>query len=183
MTEENTAPRGRKRSLGVVLAIAAAGLLVVSAGAFTAWSYTCPCDRTPGAYLMGAAPGGPVDDWSFANDITLCQIQVSVGIRPHSINLNCMATDTGQLYLSCSQCGTKSWSNAAVANGRARIRLDGTVYPVTLTRVMEPGELDRAWAARALKLETLPEPANPPPPPGTLRSDDWWTFRVESRAG
>ncbi len=159
-----------------------AGVGAVLVVAFLGWSATCPCDRTPGAYLFGTSADGPVSDWGFANSVTLCQIQIRARLRPHAINLNCMAASSGQLYLSCSQCDGKYWSGHAVNNSRARLRLDGTVYPVTVTRVMDPGELDQAWGARVEKLNTLPEPASPAPSPGTPRPDDWWTFRVEWRS-
>ena len=159
-----------------------AGVGVVLVVAFLGWSSTCPCDRMPGAMLFGAAADGPVTDWAFANQVTLCQIQIRVGLLPHAINLNCMSTSAGQLYLSCSQCGAKRWSNAAVENGRGRLRLDGTVYPVTVTRVLDPTELDQAWGARVQKLNTLDEPASPAPPPNAPRPDTWWSFRVESRS-
>ena len=162
--------------------IVPAGVLVVLVVAFLGWSSTCPCERTPGAYLFGASADGPVSDWGFANGVTLCQIQIRVGVLPHAINLNCMATPAGQLYLSCSQCGPKRWSNAAVENGRARLRLDGTVYPVTVTRVLDSAELDRAWGARVQKLNSLEAPANPAPPPDAPRPEGWWTFRVEWRS-
>ena len=159
-----------------------AGLVAVLVVAFLGWSSTCPCERTPGAYLFGAAADGPVTDWAFANQVTLCQIQIRVGVLPHAINLNCMSTHTGQLYLSCSQCGAKRWSNAAVENGRGRLRLNGTVYPVTVTRVMEPTELDQAWSARVRKLNQLDaQPASPAPPLDAPRPDDWWSFRIEWR--
>ena len=164
-----------------VRAVVLTALVVAPVGALLYWTFTCPCDQTPGGYLMGAEAEAPVADWSFANAVTLCQIQISAGLLPHSINLNCMATGAGDLYLSCSQCESKRWSNAAVGNGRARLRLDGTVYPVNVTRVMDPGELDRAWGARVTKLNTLTAPANPAPPPGTPRPDHWWSFRVVSR--
>ncbi|HCQ98419.1 MAG TPA: hypothetical protein DIU48_03275 [Acidobacteria bacterium] len=66
-------------------------------------------------------------------------------------------------------------------NGRGRLRLDGTVYPVTVSRVMEPAELDQAWSARVQKLNQLDAPASQPPPPDAPRPDDWWSFRVEWR--
>ena len=72
-------------------------------------------------------------------------------------------------------------SNAVLSNGTARLRLHDDVYPVTLTRVMDASELDRAWGARVQKLNTLTVPASPPPPPGAPRPDGWWSFRVESR--
>ena len=159
-----------------------AALAVVLAIGFFGWSYSCPCNYTPGAYLFGAEREEPVSDWTFANRVTLCQIQVRAGLLPHAINLNCFATESGDLYLSCSNCDGKRWSGYAVEDGRARLRLDGAVYPVALTRALDPDELDTAWAARLGKLHALEEPANPPAPLGTPRPDHWWSFRVVSRS-
>ena len=86
--------------IGVSLASALAAGIV----GFLIYSAVCPCERTPGGFLFGAAADGPVDDWSFANEVPLCQLQIYAGIRPHSINLNCMSTPAGELYLSCSVC-------------------------------------------------------------------------------
>ncbi len=160
---------------------ALAAFVVISVAGFLSWFFICPCDRLSGGYLLGAEADVHVADWSFANEVTLCQIQFSTGLLPHSINLNCMATPSGDLYLSCSQCAPKHWSNAVLENATARLRLNDTVYPVTLTRVTDPAELDRAWLARVTKLNALPAPANPAPPPGTPRPDHWWSFRVVSR--
>ncbi len=161
--------------------IAAGAVVIVLAVGFVGWSATCPCERTPGAWLFGAGQTEPVSDWTFANEVTLCQIQIRAGLRPHAINLNCFANGGGGLYLSCSNCDGKYWSGYAAEDGWARLRLDGTVYPVMLTRVLDPGELDQAWEARLDKLHSLEEPANPPQPLGTPRPDHWWSFRVESR--
>ncbi len=163
--------------LGAIVAGVTASLLVV---AFLGWSITCPCERTPGGLLFGDQIDDEISDWSFANDVSLCQIQIS-GLLPYSINLNCMATSSGDLYLSCSVCDTKRWAGIVVGNGRAKMRLDGTVYPVTATRVMDPDELDRAWAARVDKLQVHSSPINPAVPVGTPRPDRWWSFRVVSR--
>ena len=157
-------------------------VVIVLAAGFVGWSATCPCERTPGGYLFGTAHGEPVTDWTFANQVTLCQIQIRAGLLPHAINLNCFANPDGNLYLSCSNCDGKRWSGFAVNDGWARLRLDGTVYPVTLTRVLDPAELDQAWVARLDKLHSLEEPANPPAPLGSPRPDGWWTFRVVSRS-
>ena len=67
-------------------------------------------------------------------------------------------------------------------NGRARLRLNGTVYPVTVTRVLDPGELDQAWNTRVQKLNQLDAPASPDPPPDAPRPEGWWSFRVEWRS-
>ena len=158
-------------------------LVVVLAIGFYGWSATCPCDRMPGAVLFGAEHEEPVSDWTFANQVTLCQIQIRAGLLPHAINLNCFAIESGDLYLSCSNCDTKRWSGFAVEDGTAWLRLDGTVYPVQLTRAMDPDELDTAWVARLDKLHSLEEPANEPVPLGSPRPDRWWTFRVLSSSG
>lgn len=166
--------------LKVIVPTVVVGLLAVG---FLGWSGACPCDFTPGAYLFGDAPDGPVSDWEFANQVPLCQLQIRAGFnRPHAINLNCMATPGGDLYLSCSVCDTKYWASHAVNDGWARLRIEGTVYPVQITRILEPGELDQAWAARVKKLNTLENPGSAPPPPDAPRPDRWWTFRVVSRA-
>ena len=176
MTEQEKTPL-TKTQLGAIVAAVAASLLVT---AFLGWSVTCPCDRSPGGLLFGDRADGEISDWSFANDVPLCQIQIA-GLVPYSVNLNCMATSSGDLYLSCSVCDLKRWAGIVVGNGRAKMRLDGTVYPVTATRVMDPDELDRAWVARVDKLQVHSTPINPAVPVGTPRADRWWSFRVVSR--
>ncbi len=157
-------------------------LVTLAAIAVGYWTSTCPCDRTPGFVLLGDVQEDPVFDWSFANDIPLCQIQIGAGIRPHAVNLNCMATPTGELYLSCSVCTTKYWASHVTENEKARLRLEGKVYPVVLNRVMEDSALDNAWRARVMKLQTFGgAPYNPTPPIDAERPDHWWSFQVVSR--
>ena len=148
-----------------------AALVVVPVTAISYWALACPCDGMPGLYLRGVEAGERVTDWSFANQVPLCQVQVDTGLLPHALNLNCWADTNGDLYLSCAACDGKRWSAAAVANPAARVRVGQTVYPVTLTRVVGEGELDRVWASRAVKLEGSQNP----------RPGGWWTFRVVSR--
>jgi hypothetical protein len=159
--------RHAKGMIGLVLL----GVLVAVAIAVAVWTVRCPCERTPGGWLLGDVVEEPVADWSFANSVQLCQIQVSRGPLPHSINLNCMASE-GRLYLSCAGCEGKSWSTAALARPEARLRLGEAVYPVRLTRVEDPATLDEAWRARESKLGRDP---NRP------REAGWWSFLVESR--
>lgn len=158
--------------LSIVLALAAAALL--------AWWLACPCERTPGSYLRGEVVQEAVTDWGFANAVPLCQIQVRTRPLPHAINLNCMATDEGQLYLSCASCEGKRWSTAALHDPRARLRLDDQVYPVRLTRVTDPAELDRAWQTRAAKLHRLRGGEGEPPDTPRPEANGWWSFRVVS---
>ena len=156
-----------------------AGLVLVS-GVWLSWSAVCPCERTPGGVLFGSVESGQITDWSFANDVPLCQIQV--GRIPYSINLNCMATETGELYLSCSQCAQKRWAGIALDIPNVRLRLNGTVYRVEATRVLEADALDQAWRARVEKLQVHGGSAvNPTPPPDAVRPGHWWSFHLTSR--
>lgn len=172
---------GRRRSRGAIRGVVLTTLVAAPLAAFLYWFLACPCDRIPGGYLLGAVAERPVTDWSFANDVALCQIQINAGLLPHSINLNCMATTAGDLYLSCAQCDGKRWSNAVLDSSAARLRLNETVFPVTVIRVSDPSELDRAWGARVAKLARGSALDTPPPPDSTPRPDDWWSFRVTSR--
>ncbi len=150
----------QKLTVGVTLLVAAGTL---------AFSTLCPCGPTPGAYLFGAEAQTPIDDWSFVNQVPLCQLEVTTW-RPHSVNLNCMSSQ-GQLYISCSNCAAKSWSRTAETKGIARIRAGEMVYPVTLNRVIDAAELERAWAARLKKIQQDP----------VQRPSHWWSFKLISR--
>lgn len=184
MTEQTTPASGNSgANLKLIIAASVAGVLLAGIAGFMIYSSVCPCDRTPGGFLFGDRVEEPVTDWRFANDVPLCQLQIYAGIRPHAINLNCMSTPEGELYLSCSVCTTKYWAGHVGANERAVMRLEGKTYPVRLNRVQDPAEMDRAWNARVDKLQVHGGgPYNPVPDPDAQRPDHWWTFHVESRS-
>ena len=122
MTEEQVIEN--KSNVKLILGGGAACVLVAGVIGFLIYSSICPCDRTPGGFLFGDSSDGQVNDWSFANDVELCQLQIYAGIRPHSINLNCMATPEGEMYLSCSVCDMKYWAAKVGENERGVMRLD-----------------------------------------------------------
>ena len=156
-------------------------LLIVLVGGVAVWTTTCPCNQTPGFMLLGDVQTAPVTDWRFVNDVPLCQIQVYALMMPHSVNLNCMATPDGQLFLSCSGCERKFWGRHVHDNDRGRLRLNGRVYPVVFSRVTDPAVLDQAWAARVKKLQVYGGgPYNPVPPPDAKRPTGWSTFQLRS---
>lgn len=155
----------RGAALGVVL-----GTLLAAVLAWAGYFFYCPCAVVPGGWLLGEEFDGTVGDWSSANEVGLCQIQVSAGL-PHSVNVNCMASGE-KLFLSCSNCMGKRWSSAALADPRGRIRIGDAVYPIMLRRVEDPATLDQAWTARSAKLGR---------PLETPRAVGWWSFQVESR--
>jgi hypothetical protein len=177
-------PRRSRVVRGLLLGVAVVGALVAVGGGY--WALTCPCDGTPGFVLLGDVDRQPVTDWTFANDVDLCQIQISIGWRPHSVNLNCMATPNGELYLSCSVGANKYWCPRVGEDHPGRLRLDGTVYPVVLNRVSDPATLDEAWRARVAKLQGPDVLARQPsgataPPLDAERPDHWWSFHVQTR--
>ena len=153
MGEEPGAARRTSRAVTKLLLGVAATLALVAAAGGVFWAVTCPCHTIPGFVLRGDLHEEPVGDWSFANDVPLCQIQIGIGWRPHSLNLNCMATPDGNLFLSCSFGASKYWCPRVQTDHPGRLRLDGVLYPVVLNRVTDPATLDRAWAARVLKLQ------------------------------
>ncbi len=170
-----------------LLVIAATLALVVVAGGVV-WTMNCPCEGTPGFVLLGDTQEEPVADWSFANDVSLCAIQIGIWLRPHSVNVNCMATPEGDLFISCSVGANKYWCPRVGQDHSGRLRLDGVVYPVVLNREMDPAMLDQVWAARIRKLQKpavqarQPGGGGEPPPLDIPRPESWWTFRVESRS-
>ncbi|MGJ8688506.1 MAG: hypothetical protein ACSHXZ_03215 [Gammaproteobacteria bacterium] len=153
---------------------------VLAIAGFILYSSICPCERTPGGFLFGERVEAPVSDWAIANEQPLCQIQIWSGIRPHSINLNCMAASDGKLYLSCSDCESKYWANVVGEQAGGKLRLGMNVYPVSFERVEDPQELDRAWLARAMKLQSLANVSNPASTVATMRPEGWWSFNVTS---
>ncbi len=179
MDEENTLSENTNRPRNLLIAASGTLLVVIVAG-FLMYSSICPCERTPGGFLFGDRASEPIADWSFANQVELCQLQIWAGIRPHSINLNCMSTAQGELYLSCSACDAKYWASKVGENEPGIMRLNGIVYPVTLNRVTDDATMDRAWAARVSKLQQYGGPGNPAPPADAQRGERWWTFRVAS---
>lgn len=165
----------------IIATAAALTAIILLALGFTLYSSLCPCERTPGGFLFGERAAEPINDWTFANSVPLCQLQIYAGIRPHSINLNCMSTPQGELFLSCSTCTQKYWAGKVDANEPARLRLNGTVYPVVLNREIDPERMDSAWSSRVAKLQSFGGgPYNPTPEPTASRPDHWWTFHVES---
>ena len=154
---------------------------LVAAG-LTAWSYFCPCDRSPGFVLFGERVDEPIEDWGFANDIPLCQLQIWAGLRPHSINLNCMATADGELFLSCSVCASKYWAQQVGKPERGVLKLGEKIYQISLSREDRSERLNKAWRARVLKLQTHGGgPYNPVPALDAQRPDHWWSFHVTSQ--
>ena len=157
------------RRLSIAALVLALALL--AAVGLTFW-YVCPCERTPGGPLQFAEVKEPIEDWGFANEVGLCQLEVQAFV-PWSVNLNCMSHQQ-KLYISCARCDGKFWSTIALRNDTGRIAVGERVYPVRMRRVLDPLELDLAWRARGQKTGrglNLP------------RVVHWWSFELTSVQG
>jgi hypothetical protein len=177
--------RTGKHSRQLWIGFSAAFFVILAAAGFLVYSSICPCETTPGGLLLGERVDTPVTNWNTttANQENLCQLQIWDGLRPHSINLNCMATPEGELFLSCSVCDRKYWASKVEANEKAVLRLGNLLYPVTLNREIDTQTMDRAFRARVLKLQhtDIETMVTPRPPLDQQRFDHWWTFRVTYR--
>ncbi len=144
------------------------GAIALGISAVAYLTLVCPCERLPGLWLTGEEVNSPVEDWSFANEAALCQVEVS-SWRVHSVNLNCMSSDN-DLYVSCANCAGKAWSDMVLENPHGKIRIADRLYPVRFEQVVEPSDLDRAWRARETKLDRKVGE----------RPEHWWSFRLSS---
>ena len=70
--------RASKIATRVVLA-----LVLFAVAGIAVWTTACPCNTIPGFVLLGQEHKEPVTDWSFANNVPLCQIQINTGRGPH----------------------------------------------------------------------------------------------------
>ena len=104
------------------------------------------------------------------------------------MNVNCMATPDGDLFISCSFGARKYWCpRVGKRTTRDACGWTASIYPVALNRELDPATLDRVWNARIRKLQKpavhARQPSGGEPPPlDTPRPDDWWTFHVVSRS-
>ncbi len=129
-----------------------------------------PCGPIPGGALSGNEIDSVVNDWSFANEVPRCVVEVRPN-SPYSVTVNCMSWQS-RLFVSCSDCAGKRWSSYALADSAGRIQIGERIYPVALERVEEPAQLDAVWQARAAKLNE---------DEGRPRPDGWWTFELTFR--
>lgn len=129
-----------------------------------------PIGPLPGGALSGQTVPEPVEDWGFVKDELFCQLETKVP-EPRSITVTCIVSDR-QLYVGCSSCSGRYWSEQLAKEPDVRYGALGKIYPVRASRVGDARELNRVWLDRAEKNGN----ENPGPKP-----DDFWFFRLSSR--
>jgi hypothetical protein len=168
----NTTNDVNRKPLGMIIKLSILGGLLAAVVAFFYWFFSCPCKGVPGGYLLGEESQEEITDWSFVNEVPICQLQTTVFFLPHSINMNCSALEK-ELFIGCMNCEEKHWGAALYEDGSARFRINGVVYPVTARRLMDTAEKDHAWLSSSIKAG---RPLDTPRPPDNI----WWTFQLTS---
>jgi hypothetical protein len=80
-----------------------------------------------------------------------------------------------ELYIPAQSAADKDWTKTAMADGRAKVRIGGDLYPVTLVRVEDPIVFEAAIGAATVKYPQLGERVDEGLPEGV------WLFRAERR--
>jgi hypothetical protein len=155
------------RILGrVVLAIAAiAGALLLGARFMDG-----PLDAIPGGPLRsGLLVSLPVQDWSFAAEVETIEMQLLADGRSRTVWI---LVDSGRAFIPCAIGAPpgKTWHLKAEQDGRGVLRIEGRRYPVTLSRVSNPGIEGALEATTSDKY---------PSPPGA--GGENWYFGLTSR--
>lgn len=130
---------------------------------------TDPYGIIPGKRVTGEEVSGPIDDWSF----TLEHRRVVNEVRPadpYSVHTSSLLVD-GTLYIPSGGGGESRWARYLLEDPTMRLKVGNKIYPVTATRVVEPGELEKVRQGYLKKYpNTTPD-----------RLARFWFFRIRSR--
>lgn len=146
-------------------------VVVAAAVAVAARVHDGPLGPFPGGALVsGTDVAEPVTDWSFAKDVEEIELQLASQTTSRT---TWVLVHEGKAYVPASTQYPpgKTWHRVALEDGRAKLRIDGKKYPVTLAKVEDTALRDAVRAVAAAKYQ--------PPPGGT---EGVWLFSVTSRA-
>lgn len=129
-----------------------------------------PIGPIPGGALSGDIVADSINDWSFVKEERFCKLETQ-SPEPRSITVTCIVADK-QLYVGCSSCPGRNWSQQLTKWPNVRYGTLGNIYTVNASRVHDQHELDQVWLARA--------EINGKDSPGSM-PDDFWFFRLVSR--
>lgn len=127
-----------------------------------------PLGPIPGGPLVsGLLVAEPVTDWSFATDVQEIEMQLDSQSKSRT---TWIIVDKGKAYVPAAVefPPGKTWHQAALADGRAVLRIAGKRYPVTFTKVEDQTLLNGVREIGQSKY-----PARP--------SGEVWAFEVTSR--
>jgi hypothetical protein len=130
-----------------------------------------------GEFTSGERHTGPMPDWSFLTDRETVEFQL---LEPARSRTTWILVHDGRLFIPCGYMNStwgrlwKQWPLEAEQDGRALLRVDGTLYPVRLQRLesgpeVEPlvAEINRKYGAGATA--------------AAVESGALWLFELEPR--
>lgn len=131
-----------------------------------------------GAFTTGQRYTGAEPDWSFVRDITEVEFQL---LDPARSRTTWILEHQGRIFIPCGYMDTtwgrlwKRWPIEAEQDGRAILRVDGTLYDRQLVRVKEQqlvagviSELARKYAPQAT--------------PAAVADNSLWLFELTPRS-
>lgn len=118
-------------------------LIAVVLGLVVAKFFDGPIGPIPGgAFRSGEVVTESVDDWSFAADVQLAELQLVGENQSRTVGF---VLDGGEAFVPSTP--STFWPRKAAASGAAWLRIDGRRYPVNLSRITGA---DRTAAIRAV---------------------------------
>ncbi|MCR9260386.1 MAG: hypothetical protein NXH95_11730 [Pseudomonadaceae bacterium] len=135
-----------------------------------------PLGPIPGSKLSGTVSDKAIQDWSFAADIDVIQLETRPK-DPHSVN-TWVGVHEGKLYIPTSlirgdaEPNNRDWVKHVMMDPKVRLRINGTIYPATASRVIDQALVDTV--RKQLLLKYAEEP--------TEHSSAAWLFMLESRS-
>ncbi len=159
------------RVAGIALAVFL-GVGIVGAG-FARLVINGPIGPLAGGELDGHEKPAP-RDWSFTDEHLLIAVEVRPS-DPHSVTVICFV-QAGELYIPAQDGIEKDWTQMAIADGRARLRIGEDLYPVRLVRVDDASEREAVFQSAAKKYPQIAERGIEGLPEGV------WLFRAERRS-
>jgi hypothetical protein len=151
----------------VILAIAVLAVGVVFAARFA----DGPLGPIPGGPMTGERATEPVSDWGFALDRDTVELEVNP-TAPRSVTTWIVGHD-GQPYLPAAFGSRKRWAGQLVADGRAVLRVDATLYERHAVRVTDEVLLEELRGELIRKYDLDPE--------GNFSRPETWFFRLDPR--
>ncbi len=159
------------RTLSIVLA-ALLAISIVGAG-IVRLAINGPIGPLAGGRLDGIERTAPTD-WTFSDE----HLTIAVEVRPadpHSVTVVCFVSG-GELYIPARDAAEKAWTQMALEEGRARVRIGDELYPIQLVKVEDASELESAYQAASEKYPRIGAETDGRLPEGV------WLFRAERRS-
>ncbi len=149
----------------VILAVAVLAVGVV----FGARFHDGPLGPFPGGPMTGERAAEPVTDWGFVVDRDTVELQVNPA-APRSVTIWIVGHE-GTPYLPAAFGSRKQWAGQLAADGRAVLRVDGTLYERQGVRVTDEALLEELRGVLIQKYELDPE--------GNFSRPATWFFRLD----